>query len=502
MRRSPLAAVLVLTAAWVAGGVAGASDLPVRVRHRVPPAQDVYCGVDSLYVGLKLAGGGSLSLRELESRVLPVPGVGATVESVADGARQAGVRAAVVKTDMARLASWRNPAVLHVSGGHFVTLLGSEDGRLVVFDNAVGTLDCTPEWFDGRYGWEGVAVVLGPPAPDMVFRTHGPAAALAAAACLAAGLLLAGLRALARRSPPAARGLRGGVTLVELLVVIAILALLVGLLLPAVQKVRAAAARAVCQNNLRQVGVGFHNYHDAYQFFPSRGGGLGPPIPAKGGGTFTPTVAATAFQNVTTFYAVGDPAVGQASQPGPWAFQILPFVGQENVYRTRAWTAGVATFSCPARRSPAPQVSADDEYGSYLTGGWAWGKSDFAANGLLIQYLGGASHAAITSIRDGTSQTALAGEKAMSPKLYTSGGWFQDEPFFLGNSDGVIRSGVAVLRDAPTSAFIRNWGSAHEGGANFVMADGSVRAVRYLTPPALFQALLTPSGSEANLPRD
>src|SRR6185437_13783478 len=194
---------------------------------------------------------------------------------------------------------------------------------------------------------------------------------------------------------------RLGFTLIELLVVIAIIGVLLGLLLPAVQKVREAAARAKCQNNLKQIGLGFHNHHDTFGYFPTGGWD---------------------WWSIPT-YVNGQPAVGVPQQAG-WGFQILPYLEGVNTWRggqasndyDRALIA-VSTpnsvFFCPARRGT--QTTTFSAPGYFNDQPVTVALCDYAASNYeetgIVRYQ---NPTRMSDVTDGTSNTLLVGDKRLN----------------------------------------------------------------------------------------
>jgi prepilin-type N-terminal cleavage/methylation domain-containing protein/prepilin-type processing-associated H-X9-DG protein len=278
------------------------------------------------------------------------------------------------------------------------------------------------------------------------------------------------------------RSVRGAAfTLIELLVVIAIIGILIGLLLPAVQKIREAANRLSCQNNLKQIGLAFHNHHDTLRYFPTGGW----------------------FPYTAPNYVQGRPAVG-ADQHAGWGFQILPFMEGDNV-----WKGGQATndvdrailaigtpnplFFCPSRRS-TQTVTYKDNYLPSLNGGLiTHALCDYAAsnkdgNGIIQQF----KPTRIADITDGTSQTLLVGEKRINLMFLGLRQTDDNQGYTAGyNLDTVRKTSRPPAQDysAPTGDGLSMFGASHPGRFNALFADGSVRPISYSIDRTTFSLL-------------
>jgi prepilin-type N-terminal cleavage/methylation domain-containing protein/prepilin-type processing-associated H-X9-DG protein len=261
-------------------------------------------------------------------------------------------------------------------------------------------------------------------------------------------------------------------TLIELLVVIAIIAILIGLLLPAVQKVREAASRMTCTNHLKQIGLGMHNYHGALSQFPNAGSD-GPNKDCCNAST----------------------RVGWT-----WMYHLLPYIEQDNVYNnpTDAVVASTAVkiYYCPSRRQPTL-------YGSAQTG-----RSDYAGNGglnmaeegrqgMLIRQWKNPNTTrpidapveqkrTIAEVSDGLSNTVFVAEKQVHQTVLGSAGGDNETWNNSGWDQDHVRFAEAVPQPDtmhPTSASSTFWsvrfGGSHTGGFNAAMGDGSVRFIRF-----------------------
>ncbi len=211
---------------------------------------------------------------------------------------------------------------------------------------------------------------------------------------------------------------RRAFTLIELLVVIAIIAVLIGLLLPAVQKVREAASRMKCANNLKQLGLALHNYHSAHEAFPS--GGTNPTVSVPNTYSSAWSVLATLnpYLEQTAIFNLLDTTVPMYQQAGSW-YQIY-MSNKPGTNNPQAVSMVVSLFLCPSDKGK----SVDNSYGVPL------GPTNYAANigsganpsGSVTGPTDGpfypSSHIRITDITDGSSNTAAMSESTLGDGAY------------------------------------------------------------------------------------
>lgn len=304
--------------------------------------------------------------------------------------------------------------------------------------------------------------------------------------------------------PPSRTRSRLAFTLVELLVVIAIIGVLVALLLPAVQSAREAARRMSCQNNLKQLGLATHNYHDTFGVF----------------------------------------SFGWSDRGQGWSAMILPQVEQQNIFDTLQWAESnnwdinntpnqtacetvIPFFRCPSmavtdhrnlngieQRVPASYrgvasstATSDDE----STSNNGRSMEDIDLEGIFF----GCSKIKFASITDGTSNTFMFGESYFDETFVQDGNemdfWYigspQVDPWVCGGtnaatefSEFVGSTGVPInaRKIASTSGYVKelSFSSYHSGGAMFTLADGSVRFVSFNINPTTYQSLGSRKGGE------
>ncbi len=297
-------------------------------------------------------------------------------------------------------------------------------------------------------------------------------------------------------------------TLIELLVVIAIISVLIGLLLPAVQKVREAANRMSCSNNLKQIALATHAYHDAQGYLP-----------------------------VNSLAGIDGP-YGASTKAWSWLARLLPYVEQENLYReggiptTTLYDARVAaarpvkTFFCPSdqaltqgTRSDAADLGAllspnnpamaagMTNYKGVSGANWAWGETQWhnpgtngQMNGLsfgdgLFYRSDFLSKKRLTDISDGTSNTFMIGEDIPEKNKWCSWPYANNAVGTCAIAPNARRSDGSAY-DTEDWRNIYSFRSRHPGGLQFALADGSVRFVSERIELKTYRALATIRGGE------
>lgn len=285
-----------------------------------------------------------------------------------------------------------------------------------------------------------------------------------------------------------------GSTLIELLISLSIAGLLLSLLLSAVQGSREAARRMACLNRVRQHSLAVQNFHTSFDVIPPNGGAsAGNDLSLLGG----PAVQPSTFElnSITPLvWGVGDPQRVGRVQTGPWTYSILPQLELGSLFDGNRPVPTIPVYDCSSRTGRTPTNTASDAYGDYESGGLVIAKTDYAGNEFVMMKL--PQWKRFQDIEDGLSNTILIGEKAYDPYVQTPSSWYWDEPVWIGGSHGTVRRGLLIVPDNAGIPFRDNWGSAHMGGANFTMVDGSAKFISTSIDVLALQAMLTPAGHD------
>jgi prepilin-type processing-associated H-X9-DG protein len=286
---------------------------------------------------------------------------------------------------------------------------------------------------------------------------------------------------------------RNGLSTIELLVVTGVSSILMSLLLPAVQAAREVARRAQCGNNLRQIGIGLHAYHDLYQAFPlntSFGLPLGPMYPSR---SWMQGILPMVEQEVLASQIRPELSV-QANlsvAERPVALFLCPTTASEPTMTYRAdvpsaWSLGVTNYkSC---------AGSNWEWGEFFYGGFgAAGNGLSNGNGLLCAGRSGPIVRRMADIYDGTSNTFAVGE--VVPEWTRWSWWFHSNS--TAATCAIPLNLPIALKNPDDWTINLGFASRHPGGAEFLFVDGNVRFVSEKVDGAVYRASATIQGSEA-----